>query len=237
MNHGPAVPTPPLWRRWTFGLWLVGVAVLPCLYFGADPWMGAVAEAMRGSPLASFVAALVGPFGKLGTELVVLALCALLGGVFAGRRRATTWLVVTLLCLLSTGVVVTVLKVSVRRVRPAYETSYAANTTSGAHLSRGSRMSFPSGDAASVFAIAMAALPFIRRGAIPLFLLGALVGAARFYDGMHHFSDVWGSLLVATATSAWVLRRWERWAASRAPAAGVALPPSPSNPRGGPSVT
>jgi membrane-associated phospholipid phosphatase len=198
-------------------LWLLGLAVLPCLWIWADPWMGAVQEAMQGSPTASFIAALVGPFGKTGTQLMVLALCFALAWVFWGRRRATTWLTLTMLCLLSTGLVVTVTKVSVRRVRPAFVADPIATERGVRGITTGRSLSFPSGDAASVFAIAMAALPFVPRGALVVFVLGAMVGASRFYGGAHHFSDVWGSLLIATAVCAWVLQRWRRREASRPP--------------------
>jgi len=198
-------------------LWLLGLVALPCLWIWADPWMGAVQAAMQASPPASFITALVGPFGKTGTQAMVLGLCFVLAWVFWGRRRATAWLTVTALCMLSTGVVVTVTKVSVRRVRPAAVADPIATERGMRGISTGRSLSFPSGDAASVFSIAMAALAFAPRGALLVFVLGALVGASRFYGGSHHFSDVWGSLLISTAVCAWVVRVWRRRETARLP--------------------
>ena len=198
--------SPPAARQWRprwLHLWLLGLVLLPCLWIWADPHTVAASEAMLATPLSHTMAAVAGPFGKLDNQLAVLLGCFLAAWVWRGRRRAWQWLAVTLLCLLATGIVVNVTKVTVRRVRPGPEPAAGA-------LDDRPRTSFPSADVASVFAIAMATLAFAPRASLLVFVVGGMVGEARLCAGVHHFADVWGSVLISTAVSAGVVRAWRR---------------------------
>lgn len=199
-----------LWRSLGLKLWLLGLLLLPCIWRWADPHILTAQEALQASPALAFLLALAAPFGKTGMQLKILGLCFVWAWLRWGRYKSTAWIVVTLLCLMSTGLVVTITKVSVRRIRPAYVQRLQAQPTQWQDIRSGHRLSFPSGDAASVFAIAMAAYAFSPPVAWPIFVLGALVSVSRVAVGAHYFSDVWGALLISTAVCAVVLNQCRR---------------------------
>ncbi len=199
-----------LWRSFWLKLWLCGLFLLPCIWRWADPHVQTAQEALQASPPLTFLLALAAPFGKTGMQLKILGLCFVWAWLRWGRQKATAWIIVTLLCLMSTGLVVTITKVSVRRVRPAYVQRLQAQPSQWHDIRSGRRLSFPSGDAASVFAIATAAYAFSPPAAWPIFALGVLVSASRVAVGAHYFSDVWGALLLSTAVCAGVLNQCRR---------------------------
>jgi len=58
--------------------------------------------------------------------------------------------------------------------------------------------SFPSDHATAAFAIALATIAFLSRPAgSVLFILAALIGFARVYDGIHYPGDILGAFLIA----------------------------------------
>ncbi|MBI4681720.1 MAG: phosphatase PAP2 family protein [Nitrospirae bacterium] len=65
--------------------------------------------------------------------------------------------------------------------------------------------SFPSGHAATSFAMASIIGHHFRRAAIPAFLLAALVAFTRIYVGVHYPSDVIGGAVLGGVTGGFIL--------------------------------
>jgi undecaprenyl-diphosphatase len=70
--------------------------------------------------------------------------------------------------------------------------------------------SFPSGHAATSFAVASIIGHYSRRAAVPAFLLAALVAFSRIYVGVHYPSDVLGGAVLGCATGGFIifLHQW-----------------------------
>lgn len=209
-------PRPRSFPWWA--LWLVGLAALPAIWIWADPLTPLAQQRMMESPVITATVWVGGAFGKFGLQVITILLCLPLVWLRAGRRKALTWLALTAICLMTNAFAVNVTKLVTWRERPAYVNDHAPARGWVEDITSGKRMSFPSGDAASVFAIGMAALFISPPAAAAVFALGVIVCMARIYAGMHHLSDVWGGMLMATAISGWVLRRFRRREAAQAAA-------------------
>jgi len=214
MNETPE-PTRAGFRLRGWHLWLLGLAALPAVWVWLDPYTIQIMAALQHS--AAFKAALpiIKPLGKLGTQVGAIAVVGLLG-LALRRRRVLTWLALTALCLLATGIVVNIPKLTVHRERPKYEYHLVATEGLAGDAAANRFRSFPSADTASVFAIATATAPFSALGAAVVAVVGCLVGLARIAVGMHHPADVWGAMVMATGASALVLQGWRRRMAARA---------------------
>ncbi|MFA5206109.1 MAG: glycosyltransferase family 39 protein, partial [Lentisphaeria bacterium] len=178
---------------------------------------GIMAGVPDGDPLRDLVR-LVRPFGKGQVLALLAALAAMLGWRRLGLR--------VLAALLLAGVLVWPLKVGVGRERP----------------DGSNRVSFPSGDVASVAAVAVPVVvaapllaPTLAAALVPLAGAGvAVVALGRLADGKHHPSDVLaGAALgllagwLAVRLTPWLLRRRLRrrhfaWAALALAAVGMA---------------
>jgi membrane-associated phospholipid phosphatase len=207
---GPPALLARLTRRPWVLVWLLGLVALPFIWLYADPYTGAAQRFLNSRLDLMMLLGMAGRFGKFGPQAAMLVMFALWAWTRAGRRVAQRWLALSLLCLLTTAIAVNVTKVIVRRERPVFEQNAAPDVSFARGVTSGQNMSFPSGDAGSVFALAMATLLFAPRAGRLVFVLGFLVSAARLQAGMHHFADVWGALLMATAVSSWVIGWWQR---------------------------
>lgn len=199
-----------------WALWLAGLAALPVIWIWADPLTPLAQQRLMESPTITAIVWVGGAFGKFSLQAITILLCLPLVWLRAGRRKALTWLALTAICLMATAVAVNVTKVTTGRERPAYVNDRTPAEGALGDIASGKRMSFPSGDVTSVFAIGMAALFIAPRAAAAVFVLGVVVSVARIYAGMHHFADVWGGMLMATAVSGWVLRRFRLREAAQA---------------------
>ena len=127
------------------------------------------------------------PFGKGG----ILAAIGLLAGALGWRRTAVRIVVAMLIC----GALVTPTKFLVGRYRPG----------------GGDRMSFPSGDAAAIAALAVPLVAWAPRLAPGAGALALAVAATRVIDGKHYPSDVLAGLAVGLLAGwAALLLPWPR---------------------------
>jgi len=115
---------------------------------------------------------------------------------------------------------VTAVKLVVRRERPAAVADRIQADTAAQEIRTGKRMSFPSGDAESAFALAVVVAAFFARARKPAFAMAALVALSSVYFGCHYFSDVVGGALVGTAVAALVLTMCRSRRINAAPGAG-----------------
>ncbi|HEU4561376.1 MAG TPA: phosphatase PAP2 family protein [Longimicrobium sp.] len=129
------------------------------------------------------------------TAAFLLAFGVIPGLAPAGRRAA--------FALVSSHLVVQLLKRTVTRPRPAMPTGIEAL------VQPPDRFSFPSGHAASTLSVALGVAAGLPPAATPLLaLLAVMVGASRCYLGVHYPGDVlagWGLALAGLAGGALLL--------------------------------
>jgi undecaprenyl-diphosphatase len=123
--------------------------------------------------------------GSLGA--IWLAIAALLMVLW---RRPTIFVTV-LVAVAVSDLVAELGKLIVQRHRP-FETQIGP--PSNAH-------SFPSGHTATSFAAATVLSVYAPRLRVPFFLLAALIGFSRVYDGMHYPTDVLGGAVLGVLTA------------------------------------
>jgi undecaprenyl-diphosphatase len=70
------------------------------------------------------------------------------------------------------------------------------------------RHSFPSGHTATSFACATILAAYVPRLRVPFFLLAALIGLSRIYNGMHYPSDVLAGAILGVLVAFGVVRAW-----------------------------
>lgn len=206
MSDLPA-PTPPRRLTWLH-LWLLGAVALPVLWLYVDPWAAQIQTWLQSLPGLRAVIDLVRPLGKFRGQAPALGVGYLLALLLA-RKVAHRWLLVTFIFLVAQGVVVNVVKVAVHRERPAYVSDHI-QAEGWQNVTTGKKMSFPSGDTSSVFAIALAAYLFWPRVGAAAFVLATLIGLARVYYGRHYPADILGGILLGTGVPTLVLRKWKR---------------------------
>jgi membrane-associated phospholipid phosphatase len=148
-------------------------------------------------------------FGKFETQTAML-LIAFLVVWLARWKPAKRWLLVTVLALLATAIASNGLKLLVRRERPEPVSSQITTTSGIQDITTGKRMSFPSGDTSSAFAIAAVLGAFVPSLGPWSLLVACLVGVSRVYFGCHYWADVLGGALVGVAMTVLVLRSANR---------------------------
>ncbi len=143
----------------------------------------------------------VNAFRQLGKAYIPIWL-VLLWSCLTNRWRTTA---VTLMALLFVGLSVCPLKVLASRRRPndpALLSGYAAALDS--HHSWERRVSFPSGDAAAAFAVAMVLALSIHRPWAVLFLGAAgAIGLLRVTSLVHYPSDVFAGMMIGVLAGFW----------------------------------
>ncbi len=151
----------------------------------------------------------VNAFRQLGKACVPIWL-VLLWSCLTNRWRTTA---VTLVALLLVGLSVCPLKVLASRRRPndpALSAGYAAAL--GAHHSWARRVSFPSGDTADAFAVAVVLALSIRRPWTLLFLAAAgAIGLLRVTSLAHYPSDVFAGMMIGVLAGWWSVHSAARW--------------------------
>ncbi|MDH7568232.1 MAG: phosphatase PAP2 family protein [Armatimonadota bacterium] len=151
--------------------------------------------------------ALLSLTGLGSVQLLLLALAYVLGGP-AVKRTALFAVVVFAL----SGLGVQAAKELFPRDRPSLAVEEVRFLEHLAHS-----RSFPSGHAATAFALAVFAAIRHRRWAVPLLLWAAGVGTARIYVGQHFPGDVLGAALLGTASALIVARLEVRTRRGRTP--------------------
>lgn len=190
-------------------LWVLLALSLPLVHFALDPLTEPARQAMLQVPGLGWVMEVVRCFGKFETQTAML-LIAFLVVWLARWKPAKRWLLVTVLALLATAIASNGLKLLVRRERPEPVSSQITTTSEIQDITTGKRMSFPSGDTSSAFAIAAVLGAFVPSLGPWSLLVACLVGVSRVYFGCHYWADVLGGALVGVAMTVLVLRSANR---------------------------
>jgi membrane-associated phospholipid phosphatase len=137
-----------------------------------------------------------------------------LGMFYFRRNRPTKARAVFLATLtgLTTGLVATLLRSIIGRTRPNVDLSQGFfGPWHNGHWTFGNYQfaSFPSGHAATLFGIAVAAWWVNRRAGLYVGIFAVLVSWSRVAQSSHHFSDVIASALLAWWLSPWILQKFE----------------------------
>jgi undecaprenyl-diphosphatase len=151
----------------------------------------------------------VNAFRQLGKAYVLIWL-VLLWSCLTNRWRTTA---LTLMALLLVGLSVGPLKVLASRKRPPHAALVPGCAAAvDAHLSRGQRASFPSGDTADAFAVAVVLALAIRRSWAVLFLAAAgTIGLLRVTAMAHYPSDVFAGMMIGILAGWWSIHSAARW--------------------------
>ena len=149
----------------------------------------------------------VNAFRQLGKGLVPIWLVILWAAV-SGQSRP---LVTTLVALVLTTVVIVPLKGVTQRLRPSAVLGSRTQTDTPRALRSADKASFPSGDAATAFAVATTVAPHVTAMAWPL-LYGAAVGVGVLrVTSMSHFpSDVCAGAAIGILAGYLALGLWSR---------------------------
>ncbi|OLE64898.1 MAG: hypothetical protein AUG03_07360 [Acidobacteria bacterium 13_1_20CM_2_68_14] len=179
----------------------IGLAVAAAL-LAVDGPMTAWAASCR-NPVLDAVVRLINP---IGSGVTLLIACMIL---FAGcRMLGWSWLRdaarIGALAFAGAGLVEFALKHLVGRPRPdvAGPSLAAMWPTFMRDID-----SFPSGHAASVFAVATVFASFCPRLAGPLYTLAAAVSLGRVYLGRHYVSDIVAGAIIGTLVAVYLVRR------------------------------
>ena len=170
-------------------------------------------------------------FGKFETQAAMLLVAYLLARR-VHRRQANSFILMCLAVLLAGGACVTAVKLIVRRERPAVVADKIVADTAAQEIRTGKRMSFPSGDTESAFALACVIAAFCGRLRRPAFAVAALVALSRVYFGCHYFSDVLGGALLGTLVATIVLTMYRSGRLNAAPQAGELVDCAPPGTHG-----
>jgi len=207
------VPASALW------LWVGSLVALPLIWVLLDPLSEPLRDLLLPVPGSWAFFKAVQVFGKFETQAAMLLVVYLVYRVNS-RRQANSFILMCLLVLVVGAFAVTAVKLVVRRERPAAVADRIQADTAAQEIRTGKRMSFPSGDAESAFALAVVVAAFFARARKPAFAMAALVALSRVYFGCHYFSDVVGGALVGTAVAALVLTMCRSRRINAAPGAG-----------------
>lgn len=126
-------------------------------------------------------------------------------------RRIIGWLtgalVFVFVAVAGSGILVNILKVIVGRTRPVLDEQYGAYGFSPFTYDSSYYHSFPSGHAATAFAIAIALSFFLPRLRIPLLIGAGLVAFSRVAITRHYLTDILCGGMLGIWTTYW-LRAW-----------------------------
>ena len=141
---------------------------------------------------------------------------AALGGVALGLvlvvLEPQRWrtVVAALVTVAVVGLLANATQGAIGRLRPNQAATHLAFTQPFAEVLTKQRVSFPSGEAATAFALAYVLTQMLPRWAVAFYLAAALAAAARLVNGAHYISDVAAGALLGGLLSAFlypVLRR------------------------------
>lgn len=116
------------------------------------------------------------------------------------RRAGLALLAVALAAGLANGT-----QALVGRLRPDRAESHLAFAPAFSLLWNKQKVSFPSGEATTAFALACVLTDLLPRWRIPLYAAGVLTAAARLINGAHYLSDVVAGALLGTLVASLVL--------------------------------
>ena len=201
------------------GMWLwLALGSMLATAFACDGVVMAAVLPLRHSGLHDILDHTIRWLGNGKFQIPALLLAAGLSMAFTCQARnavsrAAVW---ALLAFTVSGAIAGILKVIVARPRPWVQPAYAA---SWHDRFLGDYQSFPSGDSATAFAIALTLGNFFPALRIPLLIAACAVAAGRVIVGVHHPSDVVASAMLGIATAQAVVRLAARRARQGADAA------------------
>lgn len=204
----------PRQRAWVWaGLLLFGAVATLLIYL---LWDESVRQWLLAHPNTWHKRDWVNAFRQLGKAHIPIWL-VLLWSCLTNRWRPT---VVTLVALLLVGLSICPLKAVASRRRPNDPTLLSGYTTVDSHSSWQQKVSFPSGDTATAFAVATVLACSIRRTWAVLFLAAAgAIGLLRVTSLAHYPSDVFAGMMIGVLAGWWSVH----WALRRPPEKEFAL--------------
>jgi len=169
--------------------------------FAVDGAVMAAVKPLRHSPFADLLSNTIRWLGNGRFQVPALLLLVAAGALW-GRRllRAGAW---GLLAFVVSGAGANLVKVLVRRPRPFASLPTAETWLD--YLKAPAFQSFPSGDAATAFAIAWVLAHHFPRARWPLLVTAVAVAIARVLVGSHYPSDVCAGAILGLAVGHWVV--------------------------------
>lgn len=221
-------------RGWSWTWVWLGVALVIVGFAGVDRWfyehVSKVLD-VQDRPLHRDFYATTRPFWLLcryafGHGLVALGVCVYL---LLKTPRRIHEVAVAVMSVLAVAVFINMMQGAIGRLRPNQAESHFAFVELFSQVFTKQGVSFPSGEAATAFAIACVMTRLVPRWRFVWYVAAAVASAARLVNGAHYVSDVAagaiaGYLLTAVAYDRLII--WERrsWRAARD--AGVVAEPA-----------
>lgn len=147
----------------------------------------------------------------------------LLVGVAIVVLNPARWrvVVVAFIAVALTALLANVAQGAIGRLRPNQADSHLAFTRPFEELLTKQRVCFPSGEAATAFAVACALTHLLPRWKIPCYAAAAVAAIARLVNGAHYISDVAAGALFGVLAAEFLFRRLGRWINPAAPPAAA----------------
>lgn len=204
---------------------LAGAALLVVIgWAGLDRWfyenVSCVLNTEEVRPLQHCFYSLTKPFW-LACRLAfghVIGGAVIYGLIAARHPRRWTAATLGLVVVVTAALLANVLQGAIGRLRPNRADSHLAFTRPVVGVFERAAVSFPSGEAATAFALAYVLTRLFPRWQWAFLTLAVLTAGARLVNGAHYLSDVAAGAIVGEVT-AWALLRWTRhhWWALPAP--------------------
>lgn len=206
------------WLRWLG--YLAGVVVIVAGFLGLDGWFYSHVSQVLNPPDRP-----LGPSVYISTRwfwlacrwafgygLAGLAVCVVVVVLEPRRWRAVfTAIIAVAIAALAANIA----QGAIGRLRPNQGSSPLAFTRPFAELLNKENVSFPSGEAATAFALACALTRLLPRGRPVFYAAGVLAAVARLANGAHYVSDVVAGALVGVLIADFVSRWLNRYEAQR----------------------
>ncbi len=207
---------PDIGGRRTLGVVLSGAALLVVIgWAGLDRWfyehVSCVLNTEEVRPLQHCFYSLTKPFW-LACRLAfghVLGGAVIYGLIVTRHRRQWAAATVGLVAVVTAALLANALQGAIGRLRPNRAESHLAFTQPAVGLFERAAVSFPSGEAATAFALAYVLMRLFPRWCGAFLALAVLTAGARLVNGAHYLSDVAAGAILG-AVVAWALLRSTR---------------------------
>lgn len=197
-------------QRLALVLWIAGFVLIAAGFLGLDRWFYENVSRQLNHDHPQDFYQTTKPFWevcRLWSHWTggLIAFFAVLAFHPYGRRTA----VAGFAAVLATGILATTAQFGIGRLRPNEADSHLAFTTPFARFIEGDAakgVAFPSGEAATAFAMAWVLSTIWPRGRWVFYVIAVLVVLARLLPGMHYISDVTAGAMLGTVIAASVYK-------------------------------